>query len=159
LFDDLPDALASRHGRDLAGRWRVHFHVPIYMDRIGSLGTTRGEIEAVVRACGGPVADRPEQPVENRLHQIRHWEVETYAWEVLPDDLRPESLAEGIARELAWFKESFTPRNRPLSEPRPAGSGRAGGAATKRPSGEGQGHGGTKARGHEGGRTPPEPGP
>ena len=36
---------------------------------------------------------------------VRHWEVETYAWGVLPDALRCPTLAEGIARELTWFRD------------------------------------------------------
>lgn len=91
-FVDLPDALGSRHGREMAGRWRVHFHVPIFLEEVGSggIGTTRGEIAEAVRAA--------------RAMGVRHWEVETYAWEVLPKELRPASLAEGIARELSWFE-------------------------------------------------------
>ena len=92
-FIDLPDALASRHGRESHGRWRVHYHVPIFLDSLDSadIGTTQGEIAPAVRAA--------------RAMNVRHWEVETYAWDVLPRELRPSSLAEGIARELTWFEE------------------------------------------------------
>jgi len=34
---------------------------------------------------------------------LRHFEVETYAWSVLPAELRQQELADGIAAELLWF--------------------------------------------------------
>jgi hypothetical protein len=36
---------------------------------------------------------------------VKHWEVETYAWNVLPKELQVPDLAEGIAKELLWVKE------------------------------------------------------
>ena len=33
-----------------------------------------------------------------------HLEVETYAWGVLPPELRQPDLAAGIAQELAWLR-------------------------------------------------------
>ena len=87
FFDDLPDALASAAPR---GEWRTHFHVPIFLERCGRLHTTIDEIET----CLDLVRDRSE---------IRHFEVETYAWEVLPSELKGETLALDIARELRWL--------------------------------------------------------
>lgn len=94
LFPDLPEALRSRHAEDPSGAWRVHFHVPVHLERIGSLGTTSQEIGAAVRAA-------------RELHDCGHFEIETYAWDVLPERHREPSLAEGIARELAWFRVAF----------------------------------------------------
>ena len=37
---------------------------------------------------------------------VRHFEVETYAWGVLPPHLQPPSLAEGIAAEMRWVVEA-----------------------------------------------------
>ena len=39
------------------------------------------------------------------LRGIKHFEAETYAWEVLPEDLQIGELADGIARELAWLRD------------------------------------------------------
>ncbi|HEY8505190.1 MAG TPA: metabolite traffic protein EboE, partial [Gemmataceae bacterium] len=86
FYEDLGDALRSAGG----GEWRVHFHVPVYLDRFGHLETTQGEIRECLRALG------PEPGV--------HFEVETYAWGVLPEGLRVPELADGIARELEWFR-------------------------------------------------------
>ena len=35
-----------------------------------------------------------------------HWEVETYAWGVLPDKMKQGTLADGIADELRWLLQS-----------------------------------------------------
>ena len=81
----------TRHG-DLAGVFkeaegiaRVHFHVPVHLDHLGPLRTTRKEIFAALKSL-------PKDP-------DRIVEVETYAWSALPDSVRPE-LVEGIALEL-----------------------------------------------------------
>ena len=64
---------------------RVHFHVPVHLEHLGPLLTTRHEIFSAFTAL-------PEDP-------DRIVEVETYAWSALPDSVRPE-LVEGIALEL-----------------------------------------------------------
>jgi sugar phosphate isomerase/epimerase len=94
FFEDLPDPLRQALGgaRRSHGQWRVHFHVPIYLVQFGRLGTTRDEIERCLAAIQG----HPE---------LRHLEVETYAWNVLPLELREPELADGIARELQWLAD------------------------------------------------------
>lgn len=87
LHEDLPNALASG---EPAGEWRVHFHVPIFASRLGHLSTTRDAIDDAVRLFRA----RPE---------IRLYEIETYAWHVLPTAHRGPSLAADIATELDWF--------------------------------------------------------
>ncbi|MEM9914395.1 MAG: metabolite traffic protein EboE [Planctomycetota bacterium] len=88
---DLPQAMAdAAQAESPHGEWRVHFHVPIHLDTlgtIGTIGTTRGEIERYLRAV---------QPGD----ETHHFEVETYAWDVLPDELKSDNLAAGIADEL-----------------------------------------------------------
>ena len=87
-FEDLPAAMA---GGAATGTWRVHFHVPVFLAEIGRLRTTQPELIECLAAVRG--AD------------VRQFEVETYAWDVLPAHLRIEPLAEGIARELSWVLE------------------------------------------------------
>jgi hypothetical protein len=68
----------------------VHFHVPIHMTEIGGLETTQPEIVEALRAA--------------RLYsRCRTFEVETYAWSVLPGAEEP--MATGIARELRWLRD------------------------------------------------------
>ena len=67
------------------GLARVHFHVPVHLEHLGPLRTTRNEIFSALAAL----------PYDAE----RIVEVETYAWSALPSLVRPE-LVEGIALEL-----------------------------------------------------------
>lgn len=78
-----------RLGPNGAEEVRVHFHVPVFAEHLGNLGTTQSEIGPAIIAA-------------RQYHGVRHFEVETYAWGVLPEGLRPTDLSEGIARELEW---------------------------------------------------------
>lgn len=100
FYEDLHLALAGE--RDLiatnlaagrrAGEWRIHFHVPIYQQELGLLSSTQEQIGQCLTAA--------------RQHSTcQHYEVETYAWTVLPQELRPAELATGIAEELQWFRQ------------------------------------------------------
>lgn len=92
FYEDLPQALAAvEDPAAYAARWRIHFHVPIYLQGFGHL---RGSQEAIREALA----------VAQRTHpELRHFEVETYAWGVLPDSLKVAELAEGIAQEMNWL--------------------------------------------------------
>lgn len=92
FFEDLPDALASAKGQLPTGEWRVHFHVPIYLPSFGELHTTQHEIQAALAAA-------------SEQSGVSHFEVETYAWSVLPPELKQSSLAAGIAQEMRWFAD------------------------------------------------------
>ena len=85
FLEDLPLALAR--GDSPAGEWRVHFHVPIYLERFGRLETTQFAIRECLQAIGA-------------TGDCRHFEVETYAWGVLPAELQQPDLAAGIAAEM-----------------------------------------------------------
>jgi sugar phosphate isomerase/epimerase len=96
-FIDLPDALAASH-RDTvpAGEWRVHFHVPIFLESMQQFGTTQGSLSAMLEAL-----EREE--VSTCL------EVETYTWDVLPPEYRTTDVCTAIARELAWVRDRLKP--------------------------------------------------
>ena len=85
--NDLAPALART---DSDGEeWRVHFHVPLFVDEIPPFSSTQAflaEILALHKA-------NPISP---------HLEVETYTWGVLPDGMRGETIEADIARELGW---------------------------------------------------------
>lgn len=98
FFQDLPQLLEmARDGspQALCGEWRVHFHVPIYLEQFELLRTSRAEILACMDACAA-------------LPDVPQFEVETYAWDVLPQVLQQHELASGIAAELEWLR-SVTP--------------------------------------------------
>ena len=80
-WPDLPEALAD----DGAGaEWRVHFHVPIFVDRYGALRSTQEHLERCIRRV-----------------RTSHLEIETYTWDVLPTGLKASSV-DSIAREYEW---------------------------------------------------------
>ena len=85
---DLPDVL-ERVDEDAAARtWRIHFHVPLFTAEYGTLGSTQNYVADVLR-----------QAIETGA--TTHLEIETYTWDVLPPDLKMDSL-ESIAREYEW---------------------------------------------------------
>lgn len=65
---------------------RSHFHLPLYWDRIGALGSTRASVERFL-------AEVPSS--------VSLLEVETYTWSVLGEEFQQQGgLVEGLLREL-----------------------------------------------------------
>ncbi|QEG22827.1 metabolite traffic protein EboE [Mariniblastus fucicola] len=91
FYEDLSLAMGDQPGFN--EEWRVHFHVPIFADRLGQIETTQAEIDSFLLA------------IQESGTDIEHFEVETYAWNVLPDEYREVSgdLASGIAAEMSWL--------------------------------------------------------
>jgi sugar phosphate isomerase/epimerase len=80
-WPDLPQALADDGGGE---EWRVHFHVPIFVERYGALRSTQEHLERCIRRV-----------------RTSHLEIETYTWDVLPPELKASSI-DSIAREYEW---------------------------------------------------------
>lgn len=91
---DLPEALAALRRGEAGGEWRVHCHVPIFLEGFGPLRSTQDTLRKVLELCR-------EQDVSP------HLEVETYTWDVLPDNLRNGDIASDIARELEWVRSEL----------------------------------------------------
>ena len=93
-YTDLPEALASAGGTDGPAdvEWRVHFHVPIFLDAMSGFDTTQGYLESVLNLL-------------KRTDACRCLEVETYTWDVLPPEYRTTDVCTAIARELAWVRK------------------------------------------------------
>lgn len=96
-FEDLHLAIKQKT-EDFRGQTRVHFHVPIFMKNLGVLNTTQNEIVECLTAIR-QYADTDDSVA------MPHFEVETYAWNVLPKQYQQTSLASGIAEEIRWFKK------------------------------------------------------
>lgn len=90
FFEDLHLALDAWEA-ERAQEWRIHFHVPIHESRLGWIDSTHHQIVD----CLDAIADLKTD--------VDHYEVETYAWSVLPAEYRISGLAEGIAAELSYF--------------------------------------------------------
>ncbi len=90
---DLPEALEAA-ARDGGGprEWRIHFHVPLFREELGRFASTQDYLRGVL----GLLRHEAHTP---------HLEVETYTWDVLPEEYRREDIASAVARELHWVLE------------------------------------------------------
>jgi hypothetical protein len=86
-YPDLPAALEDFDHQDVK-QWRAHFHVPISIQEIGLLESTQSDIVEVLTL-------QKAKPFTN------HLEVETYTWEVLPQQLKLP-ITQSISKELQW---------------------------------------------------------
>jgi sugar phosphate isomerase/epimerase len=91
-YPDLPDALPHITDPE-AVEWRIHFHVPIFVGRYATFGSTQDELRRVLDLA----RERRCTP---------HLEIETYTWGVLPPELKVD-LTESIAREYEWARDVF----------------------------------------------------
>ncbi|MBI4512175.1 MAG: sugar phosphate isomerase [Deltaproteobacteria bacterium] len=88
---DLPLALASPTKHALA---RVHFHVPLYLADFGLFRGTQAFLREVL--------------AEVRAEAIApHLEVETYTFDVLPEEYRRRGVVSAVADELLWVLEQL----------------------------------------------------
>jgi hypothetical protein len=95
-YGDLAEAFAAVAGDGRPREWRVHFHVPIFLDRLAPFASTQSFIREVLAIHRG-------HPVST------HLEVETYTWGVLPEPFRSGTVDEAVARELLWVRSELAP--------------------------------------------------
>ncbi|MCE6990392.1 metabolite traffic protein EboE [Dyadobacter sp. CY323] len=88
-YPDLKDAIKDWNGNQ--EEWRVHFHVPLFINSYGVLESTQDDIIKTL-------ALHQQSPFSSFL------EVETYTWGVLPEDMQ-KPIGESIVRELEWVKK------------------------------------------------------
>lgn len=88
-YDDLEPAI-SASPLDVE-EWRVHFHVPIFIDKLEECGSSRFFLEEIL----------PLFPKEVML------EVETYTWTILPPDLQCGTVTDCLIRELEWVAKTI----------------------------------------------------
>jgi hypothetical protein len=89
-FKDLVEALAQ-YEEGIYNEWRVHFHVPLFLDSYGLLNSTQAEIA--------------ETLAYHQQHNVtRMMEIETYTWGVLPTEYQ-EPIDTSIAREVTYIQE------------------------------------------------------
>ena len=108
LQADLPLALAKHlHTGDAltptfpTQPWLVHFHVPIFVESFGHLQTTQADVAQATEF----LQTHQRDCVGGSDWFTGHFEVETYAWPVLPAELAVDDLVNGIARELQYFNQ------------------------------------------------------
>jgi hypothetical protein len=90
-FLNLEDAFAAWDKDPGPREWRTHFHVPVFLDELGPFRTTRFAIEDALRF-------HKARPLSRQL------EIETYTWDVLPDNLKTGDIVDYVCRELDWVR-------------------------------------------------------
>ncbi len=90
-FLNVDDAIAAFEKEPGPREWRTHIHVPVFLDDLGQFRTTRFAIEDGLRF-------HKQKPLS------RHLEVETYTWDVLPDNLKKGDIVDNVCRELEWVR-------------------------------------------------------
>jgi len=88
---DLPEALERVDPEPSQRTWRVHFHVPVFRERLGPFAGTQTYLRDVL----GLLRTSAVSP---------HLEVETYTWDVLPKEHRKEHVVSAVIRELEWVR-------------------------------------------------------
>lgn len=91
-FRDLDRALAVLDQTKLK-EWRIHFHVPVFLEDYGAVASTQSDILEVLDYL------KEENVTE-------HLEVETYTWDVLPEGMNID-IQSSIIRELEWVSENL----------------------------------------------------
>ena len=96
---DLDLALKQEKQKSMnADEWRVHFHVPLHASPENGLGDTR---EHVLMTMDW-LAENPDT--------CTHLEMETYTWEVLPQELRSIDVVEQVIKEYQWTLDALKQR-------------------------------------------------
>ena len=90
-FLNLDDAIAAFENEPGPREWRVHIHVPVFLDDLGPFRTTRFAIEDALRF-------HKSKPLSRQL------EIETYTWDMLPENLKTGDIVDYICREIEWVR-------------------------------------------------------
>jgi hypothetical protein len=93
-FLDLPAALAAWEKNPVPCEWRIHFHVPVFLDEVNLFKTTRPAIEEALK-------------VHKANPLSAHVEIETYTWDVLPQKFKTGDIVDYLVRELEWVRDQL----------------------------------------------------
>ena len=91
---NLEDAFAAWERDPGPREWRTHVHVPVFLDDLGEFRTTRFAIEDALRFHK-----------KNKLSP--QLEIETYTWDVLPEQLKTGDIIDYVQREIEWVKSQL----------------------------------------------------
>ena len=100
---DLTDVLA-RPPDPADGAWRIHFHVPLYFSGTEPLMSTRDDVADGFLSAAA-------------VSGVRHFEIETYTFDVLPPEARERDLDHSIVREFEWVLGQFASSPTPGHDP------------------------------------------
>ena len=95
VYRDLRDALAAKNPQSALHNpqlpeWRIHFHVPLHAPAAPPFANTNDHLLGTLDW----LAANPQR--------CSHLEMETYTWEVLPPELKAQSVVDQLAAEYNW---------------------------------------------------------
>lgn len=90
-YPDLGPALGNIFTTE-ALEWRIHFHVPIFIENYSEISSTQDQLKKVLELL-------------KKKSYTRHLEIETYTWEVLPKEMKLK-LVDSIEREYKWVLQT-----------------------------------------------------
>jgi hypothetical protein len=93
-FLNLEDAFAAWESDPGPREWRVHIHVPVFLDDLGAFHSTRFAIEDAL-------AFHKATPLSRQL------EIETYTWDMLPESVKSDDIVDYVCREIEWAREEL----------------------------------------------------
>ena len=99
-YSDLDEALvtAVSDGPQFDREWRIHFHIPLHATPPPLFGNT---VEHILGTL---------DEVKTHPGMCRHFEMETYTWEVLPGALKQHSVVDQLVAEYEWTLAEFAHR-------------------------------------------------
>lgn len=100
-YPDLQMALSDANNPEV-NEWRAHYHVPLFVHNYGVLQSTQNDIATVLS-------------IHNSNPFTSHLEIETYTWEVLPEEMRLP-IAESVIREIQWVTDLLKHQPLPTGE-------------------------------------------
>ena len=93
---DLPQACADFCPEAVGSSWRCHYHVPVFLEDLGVFRTTAPALARLLQQ-------------HRKTPFSQHLEVETYTFDVLPEQYRRTSVTDNITREIAWVRTQLQP--------------------------------------------------
>lgn len=91
-YEDLDEGLAARRsGNDQSEEWRIHFHIPLHASPQAPLHSTEDHLLETLDV------------IQAKPDLCHHFEMETYTWAVLPEDLHKQSVVEQLVAEYRWL--------------------------------------------------------
>lgn len=98
---DLPHALAESHGTEPMAQleWRIHFHIPLHHQPASLFSTTADHVLGTLDWLHAHPDAAP------------HLEMETYTWEVLPQELKSRAVVDQLAQEYTWTLDALRSRD------------------------------------------------
>lgn len=94
-YTDLPEALLKNTIQNESSQeWRIHFHVPLYYCGSKGLDSTSSEL----------TRDFFKTAIQSGT---RHFEIETYTYNILPESMKESDIVESISKEYDWILKRF----------------------------------------------------